>query len=352
MGKMKTGLQVFLGLTLLAALAEGLILVRISIDPWQLAALLECAALLIGAYVGLTQTAFIKQLRHWAMASAALAWGLPFLLLVPYLIYGWGTRTFALAAFGKLIAYILVPVILLLPDRLHPRPGLTWRDVVAMLALAVPVAAGWLKGIWVWPQDIYIFRPIFCVLVGGYCFMALRGLEGVGYRLVWRKGDISYALLNLLAFSLLALPLGMGLDFLHPHHMMPLTHGAIFQTPWLESMVQSVGPAFNFLFLFIGIYLTVAIPEELLFRGFLQNLLARTVRRGPPGIYGLLIASVVFGAAHLHHLTGNPPHLNWKYAILATLAGFFYGNVYRTRGRLCASALTHALVDTIWHFWL
>jgi membrane protease YdiL (CAAX protease family) len=56
---------------------------------------------------------------------------------------------------------------------------------------------------------------------------------------------------------------------------------------------------------------------------------------------------VVFGAAHLHHA----PRPNWRYAILATLAGIFYGNVYRTRQRLCASALIHALVDTLWHFW-
>ena len=103
----------------------------------------------------------------------------------------------------------------------------------------------------------------------------------------------------------------------------------------------------NFFFLFIGIYLTVAIPEELLFRGILQNLLVRTIHKGPRGLYGLLIASVVFGASHLHHA----PVPNWRYAILATLAGIFYGNVYRTRQRLCASALTHALVDTIWHFW-
>ena len=43
---MKKGLQILLGLTLLAAVAEGLILVRIRIDPWQLAALMESVALL------------------------------------------------------------------------------------------------------------------------------------------------------------------------------------------------------------------------------------------------------------------------------------------------------------------
>ena len=125
---MKRGLQVFLGLTLLAALAEGLILIRIRIEPWLLAALLESVALLVGAFVGLTQAAFVKQLREWAVASPVLAAGLPFLLLIPYLVLALPTRTFTLIAFGKLIAYILVPVALLLPDRLRHRPNLTWRD--------------------------------------------------------------------------------------------------------------------------------------------------------------------------------------------------------------------------------
>jgi membrane protease YdiL (CAAX protease family) len=262
---------------------------------------------------------------------------LPFLVLVPYLILALGTGTLTLTALGKLIAYILVPTALLLPDRLSHREVLNWRDVLAMVALAVPVSAGWLQGIWVWPQDIYIFRPIFCVLLGGYTFMVLRNLEGVGFRLVWRQKDIGYGLLNLLAYSLLAIPLGLMLNFIHPHAMAPLTRGA----------AETHSPVLSFLFLFIGIYLTVAIPEEFLFRGILQNILTRTLKKGPRGVYGLLIASVVFGLAHLHH----PPRPNWRYAILATLAGIFYGNVYRTRQRLCASALTHALVDTIWHFW-
>ena len=95
-----------------------------------------------------------------------------------------------------------------MPDRLHHREGLNWRDAVAMVALAVPVSAGWLQGIWTWPQDIYVFRPIFCVLVGGYGFMVLRNLEGVGFRLVWRKQDVWEALLNLLAYSVARDPAG------------------------------------------------------------------------------------------------------------------------------------------------
>jgi hypothetical protein len=331
----KKGLQILLGLTVLAAFAEGLILIRIHIDPWRLAALLESVTMLLAAFVGLTETAFIKQMRSWATASPVAATGLPFLLLVPYLICALGTGTFSLIAFGKLIAYILVPTVLLLPDRLRHREAFNWRDGLAMVAMAVPVAAGWLQGIWIWPQDIYVFRPIFCVLVGGYAFMVLRNLDGVGFRLLWRKKDISYGFLNLVAFSILAIPLGIMLGFIHPHSMAALMRGV------------TMGPVASFLFSFVGIYITVAIPEEMLFRGILQNILVRTIHKGPRGLYGLLISSVVFGLSHLHHA----PVPNWRYAILATLAGIFYGNVYRTRQRLCASALTHALVDTIWHFW-
>src|ERR1017187_6349237 len=221
---MRRSLQIFLALTLLAALAEGLILIQIRLDPWHSAAFVESVTLMLGGFVGLTQAAFIKQMRQWAMASPVAAGGLPFLLLVPYLILGLGTRTFSFLALGKVIAYILVPTALLLPDRLRHRETLNWRDVLAMVSLAVPVAAGWLQGIWIWPQDIYIFRPIFCVLLGSYSFMVLRSLAGLGFRLVWRKRDISSGLLNLLAYSLLAIPLGLALNFIHPHAMAPLAH--------------------------------------------------------------------------------------------------------------------------------
>ncbi len=140
-----------------------------------------------------------------------------------------------------------------------------------------------------------------------------------------------------LAYSILAIPLGLALGFLHPHAI------AI-----LPGAMRGNWPVVNFLLLFLGIYLTVALPEELLFRGILQNILCKTIKKGPPGVYGLIITAIVFGAAHLHHrqvpLIGAMPL--WRLWQESSTA-----NVYRTRQRLCASALIHALVDTIWHFW-
>jgi membrane protease YdiL (CAAX protease family) len=324
---MKKAILILGTLTALAALAEAIILLQVRMDPWRLAALLESLALLLGVFVGLTHGSVARQLRQWALASTWTALGMPFLLLFPYLIYAFGTGTFSLRGAGKLCAYIAVPTLLLLPDRLRKVEHVGWRDLAAMLALALPVGADWLNGVWIWPQELYVFRPLFCVCVGVYGFTAIRNLEGIGYRLLWRKRDAIDGLTNFAAFALLGIPLGLLLGFIHPH---------------LESI-----PLWQVVFQFVGIYLTVAIPEELLFRGILQNFLARSIQRGPRGFFGLLIASVVFGASHLHHA----PVPNWRYAILATLAGIFYGNAYRARQRLSSSALTHALVDTAWHFW-
>lgn len=315
-------------LTAVAGIAEILVLLRAWIDPWRLGAFFESLALVLGVFVALTSSTFTRQLRHWAMRSVGIAFALPFSLLVPYGIYVFGTGTFSWEGAAKLAVYIAVPTALLLPDRLRVAERVGWRDFAAMLALAVPVSAHWLEGVWTWPQELYFFRPIFCVCVGGYDFMVLRHLEGIGYSLnFFRRGDLTDGLTNFLAFGLLAIPLGIALNFIHPH-----------------SQTVSLG---RWAFQFFGIYLTIAIPEEFLFRGVLQNFLVKSIHHARHGLYGLLIAAVVFGASHLHHA----PVPNWRYGILATLAGIFYGNAYRLRQRLSASALTHALVDTIWHFW-
>lgn len=348
--EMKKAVLLVVALTALAALAEALILVQVRLgfggmlshvplNPWHLAALLENFALVLGIFVGFSHPGVVRKLRQWAVQSATLALGMPFVLVLLYLLYALPTGTFSALEAAKLVGYIAVPSLLLFPDRLRKADHAGWRDFAAMLALAFPVPAHWLSNVWVLPpglnvfhilfgiHDLYIFQPLFCVCAGAYAFIVIRNLDGVGYRLVWRKGDAVEGATNFAAFSLLGIPLGLALNFIHPH----FTNESLWNVP-----LQ-----------FIGIYVTIAIPEELLFRGILQNFLVRSIQRGPRGWYGLLIASVVFGLSHLHHA----PVPNWRYAILATLAGIFYGNTYRVRQRLCASALTHALVDTVWRFW-
>jgi membrane protease YdiL (CAAX protease family) len=124
-------------------------------------------------------------------------------------------------------------------------------------------------------------------------------------------------------FGCIAIPLGVVMHFLtfapqwHAWHSLPLTSLAIFFfTAW---------------------------PEEFLFRGLLQNMLARSCKSDFAGWW---TASMLFGFSHITNL-GFP---NWRYVILASIAGLFYGWTWRKTGSIFASAIVHALVDLTWHF--
>ena len=83
------------------------------------------------------------------------------------------------------------------------------------------------------------------------------------------------------------------------------------------------------------------LPEEVLFRGLIFNILQRTIRGHGPWP-ALVISSVIFGLAHLN----NPPG-DWRYVLLATMAGMTYGWAYLRTGSLLAPSYAHALVDII-----
>jgi membrane protease YdiL (CAAX protease family) len=89
----------------------------------------------------------------------------------------------------------------------------------------------------------------------------------------------------------------------------------------------------------------IAVPEELFFRGWLQNLLGRRAGRQ----WALVVTAILFG---LSHFNKRAIHFNWRYVLLAAIAGIFYGRAWRQERRVGAAAVTHATVDTLWSLWL
>jgi hypothetical protein len=82
---------------------------------------------------------------------------------------------------------------------------------------------------------------------------------------------------------------------------------------------------------FLGHYIFVALREELVFRGLLQ---ARV---------GIVVTSLLFGAAHLPF--GQFP--NWRFALVAAIAGWFYGRSYLATGSIRSAMITHALTNVM-----
>jgi membrane protease YdiL (CAAX protease family) len=137
--------------------------------------------------------------------------------------------------------------------------------------------------------------------------------------------DIRQALMGLVAFALAGIPLGLWTGFLR--------FGPEFRPP-ADILVG-----------FIGGYAFTALPEELLFRGLIQNLLAGRVRYR---WLSLAVTSVIFGISHLNNGTAGFAVPNWTYAVMATLAGLAYGWVWMRTRKVSASAITHALVNCLW----
>lgn len=95
-----------------------------------------------------------------------------------------------------------------------------------------------------------------------------------------------------------------------------------------------------------GIHILVSLREELMVRGVLQPLLQQWF--GSPHI-GMAVSSVMFGLSHLWFAHKFP---NWKFAILATAAGWFYGRAFSAARSVRAAMVTHTLVVVFWRVFL
>ena len=292
-------------------------------------------------------------MHDWTASSAAAA----ALLLLPALTFGFAgerfvgcinrlpaARRMAIAALGAVpyylaahstsefrwwfvVLYAGLPsllVTLLWHAREHdPKQFGDWRDFAVLAVLGLIVEFRLLEP--AWPAHFRSLGRLLLFDTGLYGFLAIRQLPGVGFDFVPRLRDWKIGLRELVFYAPIAIPLGLGLGFLHFHAILP-----------------GLG---RFALAWISIFAFVAILEETFFRGWVQNLLEPRIGRS----WSLIVTAILFG---LSHFNKGAAHFNWRYVLLATLAGIFYGRAWRDRRRLFASAITHASVDTIWLIWL
>ena len=243
-------------------------------------------------------------------------------LFVPYLIYALGTESFRWLSFLKLALYIGLPALVFLTVR-KASGQLLWQDVFVILALWLPLDFRWMRDVWAWPNGslAYSFNSLLATCLGVCLFVCLRRLDRVGYQFNFQRRDWQVGFRNFLLFAPIAIPIGFYTGF--------IAISKRFATPW------------DFVLSALGIFFFIAIPEELLFRGVLQNFGERILHQPIPA---LILSSLIFGASHLN----NGPRPDWRYFLLASVAGLFYGNAYVQTRKLLAPAIVHTLVDTVW----
>jgi membrane protease YdiL (CAAX protease family) len=282
---------------------------------------LGLSVLLAGGYVAAT----VRSARLWlsSVVSSGPALGEPAGIVVTRAFFGPAVLLLAALVYCALSGLPLAPRAAMYGlDLLLPAAALFLLarfDTIALLAAATvfwlplefhllpalplpPVKGGW--------DATYLLALVNAL----YLILIVRRLPRVGLTFLLNRQDFERAIQALVVFTAVALPIGLATGFLR-------------WDPRFTAQSLAGAP--------LAIYLGTAVPEEFLFRGVIQNACTRWLgfRRG------LAVASVLFGLAHLPDL---------RYALLAAFAGVAYGWVYHRRGKVTASAVTHASVDWIW----
>jgi CAAX protease family protein len=281
-------------------------------------ALAVCAALLAGQLF--CAVASFRE-RLLGLLGRSNGWLTVFLPVGAFFIYTALVSGSGWTAMAGGIAYALFPAALLASAGERP-PG-AWQDYAAIFAIWIPVELRALHRLWPYPPQLtHTLTILFALNVALAAFVFVRRLDGIGYSIEWGRGFTFNVLFHYLVFAAIAIPLGEVTGFLH-------FDPSVVR---LRSLPLAA----------LGILFFTAWPEEFLFRGLLQNSLARTLKSESAG---LIAAAIIFGFAHINN--GGFP--NWRYVLLASIAGIFYGRAWMRTGSIFAPCLVHALVDITWH---
>jgi len=206
------------------------------------------------------------------------------------------------------------------------RPRALDFAIVLMLWLPLEFAAG---AQWV-PRPVqgavHSVAYGFSILLALGIFLCYRGLDGMKYNPPRSGRDALYPLAGFALAAPVLFAVGLWLGFI----------------PWFHRPSHGAGAmALRFLVIFVA----TALPEEILFRSLIQNLL--TLRFGW-NWRTLAAAALIFGSSHLNN--GPAPGPNWRYAAIATVAGAAFGLVFRKSSTVLASAGLHAMVNATKYF--
>jgi hypothetical protein len=226
------------------------------------------------------------------------------------------------------LVYTALPVLCAFVQGAGPVSRASALDFLIVLFLWLPIEFNAGAGRIPRPAQGFLHSVAYgiAILLGLMIFLGYRSVDGMKFNLPGRARDYWLPLLAFLITAPVLAALGIAIGFLPAPHAPGQSMGR---------MTAAIG------IIFAG----TALPEEILFRSLIQNFL--TLRFGV-NTRTLLLAAFIFGCAHLDN--GPQPFPNWRYMILATIAGVAYGLVFRKSSTVLSSAGLHMMVDWTKHF--
>jgi membrane protease YdiL (CAAX protease family) len=285
-------------------------------------------ALWLAAVLAFFAPALVERLRSLLKRRPAWIWAAPPLLTTAFAGAALLAGAFSAPLMLLVLTYTAAPVCCAFLQGPGPAPRPTALDFLAILLLWLPIefnaaakfvplaARGFLHGV----------AYGIAMVLGLTLFAGFRSFPGLKLNLPRWNRDLWLPLAGFAMVAPVLAIVGMALGFIPPPHLPVQTAGR---------MAAAAG------LIFIG----TALPEEILFRSLIQNLL---MQRFGGGVRTLLAAGLIFGCAHLDN--GPQPLPNWRYMILASLAGLAYGKVFQKASTVLSAAGLHMLVDSTKHF--
>ncbi len=246
--------------------------------------------------------------------------------IAPYLVYSLGTGRFGLAPLLLLTAiagtasfwYLLWP----------PRPVSDLAFLALLSAIILYKVFDVLYPSPIPKVAISFLGHVMLIRTGALSVLLLRGDAPASFRFLPNRREW---LTGLAHFGMLLPVAGVvywALGLFEPRH-----------TP------QNIGIGVA---TFFGILWVVALSEEFFFRGLLQNWMTAWTGNW---VVALVATSLLFGSVHLS-FRFHSEFPNWRFAIVAAIAGLFYGLAARRTNSIQSSMVAHALTVTVWRVFL
>jgi membrane protease YdiL (CAAX protease family) len=278
---------------------------------------------LIGLMLTLGSEKASRQFNDWLQREknslVVVAGGIALLFILPGLL----TLQFN-PYYSVIFAVIVFAVLGVLKQAKDEVYKLTWSDLALWMILWIPFDLRWSMDMLQGVSESYAWWSVAISVIAVIGWNGYRG-AGFGYNLVPKFKDVGVALLALVLIMAVVVPPGLLTGFL------------TFAVPQSYDIPKLT-------LHFVGLFLTVALPEELFFRGILLRGLDKMfTRKWIP----LVISSLAFGLMHWNNVSGLSTQIT--YISLAAVAGMGYGWAYRKSGNnLLAAILVHTLVDWVW----
>ncbi|MBT6006963.1 MAG: CPBP family intramembrane metalloprotease, partial [Prolixibacteraceae bacterium] len=290
-----------------AALIYGVSVSESNDSILSLAANVISISPLFGLMLALGSLKASNQFNNWLNEDKNslyyLAGGITFLFALPGLITG--TFNPYYTVIFSLIVFMVFGVLKQAKDESF---RLNWSDIAVWIVLWILFDLRWYMEILPAVDSIsYTWWSIAVSVIAIIGWYGFRGAD-IGFNLVPKIKDLYITLIALIVIMALVIPPGLATGFL------------TFSIPESYDIPKLA-------IHFIGLFLTVALPEELFFRGILLRGLDKVfAKRWIP----LVVSSLAFGLMHWNNVGELSTQI--IYVSLASVAGLGYGWAYRKSG--------------------